>query len=200
MTEPDDQIGEDEWAASRLFGHEPSAAPQPERNDDDEASVPAPVEHDAPPTPITSVGPDEPIDANAGAKKTAVVLGAGLLVAVVAIVAALTGFGHRDEPAVADTAPSVPMRASTAPTQSAPPPTDSDQSVPFTASANCPAGSTSAQALTDTAGDSAWVCVRGAPGGQVDGQVLHIDLGRSYLLTAVSVTPGLGRENLRRQG
>jgi hypothetical protein len=34
------------------------------------------------------------------------------------------------------------------------------------------------------------VCVRGAPGGQVDGQVLHIDLGRSYLLTAVSVTPG----------
>jgi hypothetical protein len=34
------------------------------------------------------------------------------------------------------------------------------------------------------------VCVRGGPGGQVDGQVLHIDLGRSYLLTAVSVTPG----------
>jgi hypothetical protein len=34
------------------------------------------------------------------------------------------------------------------------------------------------------------VCVRGAPGGQVDGQVLHIDLGRSHLLTAVSVTPG----------
>jgi hypothetical protein len=32
--------------------------------------------------------------------------------------------------------------------------------------------------------------VRGAPGGRVDGQVLHIDLGRSYLLTAVSVTPG----------
>lgn len=196
MTEPDDQVGEDEWAASRLFGPEPSAAPQPERNDDDggheddEKCVPASAERDAPPTPITSVGPEEPIDANAGAKKTAAVLGAGLLAAVVAIVAALTGFGHRDEPAVADTAPSVPMRASAAPTQSVPPPPDSDQSVPFIASANCPAGSTSAQALTDTAGDSAWVCVRGAPGGQVDGQVLHIDLGRSYLLTAVSVTPG----------
>jgi hypothetical protein len=205
MTEPDDQIGEDEWAASLLFGPEPSAAPQPERNDDedlghhddddggdddDDGSVPASAEPDAPPTPTISVGPAEPIDANAGAKKTAVVLGAGLLVAVIAIVATLTVFGRPNEPAVADTAPSVPARPSIAPTQSAPPPTDSDQSVPFTASARCPAGSTSAQALTDTAGDSAWVCVRGAPGGQVDGQVLHIDLGRSHLLTAVSVTPG----------
>jgi hypothetical protein len=194
MTEPDDQIDEDDWAASLLFGPEPSAAPEPEPNDDED---PGHHDHDdggpdddALPTPDTSVGPDEPIDANAGAKKAAVVLGAGLLVAVVAIALALTGFGQRDEPAVADTAPNVPARATTAPTQSAPPPPDSDQSVPFTASANCPAGSTSPQALTDTAGDSAWVCVRGAPGGQVDGQVLHIDLGRSYLLTAVSVTPG----------
>ena len=192
MTEPDDQSDEDEWAASLLFGPEPSAAPEPEPNDDED---PGHHDHDdggpdddALPPPDTSVGPDEPIDANAGAKKAAVVLGAVLLVAVAAIVAALTGFGHRDEPAVADTSPTV--RATTAPTQSAPPPTDSDQSVPFTASANCPAGSTSPQALTDTAGDSAWVCVRGAPGGQVDGQVLHIDLGHSYLLTAVSVTPG----------
>src|SRR4029077_2861403 len=153
-------------------------------------SVPARVDANALPAPDTSVGPEEPIDANAGAKKAAVVLGAGLLVAVVASVVALTGFGHREEPAAADTAPSVPERAPMTPTQSDAPPTDSDQSVPFTATANCPAGSTPAQALTDTAGDSAWVCVRGAPSGQVDGQVLHIDLGRSYLLTAVSVTPG----------
>jgi hypothetical protein len=189
MTEPEDQIGEDEWAADLLFGPEPSAAPQPERNDDEELSHPHPDEG-TPPTPVAIVGPEESIDVNAGAKKTAVALGAGLLVAVVAIVAALTGFGQSDEPAVADTAPNGPVRAPAAPTQTAPPPTDSDPSVPFTASANCPAGSTSAQALTDTADDSAWVCVRGAPGGQVDGQVLHIDLGRSYLLTAVSVTPG----------
>jgi hypothetical protein len=182
MTEPDGQIGEDEWAASLLFGPEPSAAPQPEHNDDHDEGTP--------PTPIASVGPEESIDANAGAKKTAVVLGAGLLVAVVAIIVTLTGFGQSDEPAVADTAPNVPVRAPTTPTQTALPPADSDQSVPFTASANCPAGSTSAQALTDTTGDSAWVCVRGVPGGQVDGQVLHIDLGRSHLLTAVSVTPG----------
>ena len=88
MTEPDGRVGEDEWAASLLFDPEPSAAPLPVRDDgedlghhdDDEGSVPASVEFDAPPTPITSVGADAPIDANAGAKKTAVVLGAGLLV------------------------------------------------------------------------------------------------------------------------
>jgi hypothetical protein len=63
---------------------------------------------------------------------------------------------------------------------------DQDQAVAYTASAHCPAGSTSAQALSDTASDSAWVCVRGG----VDGQVLHIDFGKSYVLTAVSVVPG----------
>jgi hypothetical protein len=192
MTEPNNEIGDEEWAADLLFGPESSAAPRPDKNDngdseDDETSLSSPVNVNDPP-PSTS--PKELIDANAGAKKTAVVLGAGLLVAVVAIVAALTGFGHHDEPAVTDTAPSVPQRAPTTSTQTANPPTDPDQSIPFTASANCPAGSTSAQALTDAAGDSAWVCVRGAPGGQVDGQVLHIELGHSYLLTAVSVTPG----------
>ena len=181
MTEPDDQVDENEWAASVLFGPEPSAAPPPERND--EAT-------DAPPPPVASAPQEEPLHTNAGAKKTATVLGAGLLLTMVAIVAALTMFGHPDEPAAADNAPSPLPHPAAAPTQTVPAPTDSDQSVPFTATANCAAGSTSAQALTDTAGDSAWVCVRGAPGGQVDGQVLHIDLGRSYLLTAVAVTPG----------
>ena len=129
-------------------------------------------------------------DTNAGAKKTALVLGVGLVVAVVAIFAGLTMFSRHDPPARQD-APRARVAAqpTAAPAPSAAPP-DSDQAVAFTASANCPAGSTSAQALTDTASDSAWVCVRGAPGGQVDGQVLHIDLGRSYLLTAVAITPG----------
>ncbi len=129
-------------------------------------------------------------DTNAGAKKTALVLGVGLVVAVVAIFAGLTVFSRHD-PAARQDAPRARVAAqpTAAPASSAAPP-DSDQAVAFTASANCPAGSTSAQALTDTASDSAWVCVRGAPGGQVDGQVLHIDLGRSYLLTAVAITPG----------
>ena len=131
-------------------------------------------------------------DANAGSKKTALVLGAGLVVAIVAIVGAFVMFSSPDTPASPDTAtPTAAAPApSAAPTSAPPAPPDQDQAVPFTASANCPPGSTSAQALTDTASDSAWVCVRGAPGGQVDGQVLHIDLGRSYVLSAVSITPG----------
>jgi hypothetical protein len=62
--------------------------------------------------------------------------------------------------------------------------------VPYTASADCPPGSTSAQALTDTTTDSAWVCVRGTANARVDGQVLRVDFGRTYALSAVSVTPG----------
>ena len=131
-------------------------------------------------------------DANAGSKKTALVLGAGLVVAIVAIVGAFVMFSSPDTPASPDTAtPTAAAPApSAAPTSAPHAAPDQDQAVPFTASANCPPGSTSAQALTDTASDSAWVCVRGAPGGQVDGQVLHIDLGRSYVLSAVSITPG----------
>jgi hypothetical protein len=34
------------------------------------------------------------------------------------------------------------------------------------------------------------VCVRGAQGATVDGQVLHVDFGRSQVLSAVSITPG----------
>ena len=65
-----------------------------------------------------------------------------------------------------------------------------EQAIPYTASADCPPGSTSAQALTDTTSDSAWVCVRGGPGSAVDGQVLNVDLGRTHQVVAVEITPG----------
>jgi hypothetical protein len=103
-------------------------------------------------------------------------------------VAALVTFGDSAPPPTRP-APLIAVSAAPAPTPTALP-AGGDQAVPYTASANCPAGSTSAQALTDTSSDSAWVCVRGAQGATVDGQVLHVDLGRSYVLAAVSVTPG----------
>jgi hypothetical protein len=151
---------------------------------------PEPVDLDAPsqrePGDTAGVG-----DANAGSKKTALVLGAGLMAAIAAIVGAFVMIDSPDSPATLDIpTPTAAAAASAAPTSAAPAGSDQDQAVAFTASANCPAGSTSAQALTDTPSDSAWVCVRGAPGGQVDGQVLHVDLGRSYVLSAVSITPG----------
>jgi hypothetical protein len=183
--------GEDEWVASLLFDREP-----PQGNDEEMSGAdPEAVQADDTDTAAEPLDLDSPTDApsdgthaNVGAKKAAMVLAAALLAAVLVIIGALRVFHRSDPPAPPNTLPRN-ITAQASPTL-APPPADADQDVPFTASANCPAGSTSAQALTDTTSDSAWVCVRGAPGGQVDGQVLHIDLGRSYLLTAVSVTPG----------
>jgi len=170
--------GEDRWVAS-LFDRHPPQGGGPH-------AAAEPLDLD----PAPNSGPDaigDVNDSNTGAGKIAMVLAAALLAAVLVIAAAMILFRRSDPQAPPNPLPpSITAQPSAPP---APPPTG-DQAVPFTASANCPAGSTSAQALTDIASDSAWVCVRGAPGGQVDGQVLHIDLGRSYLLTAVSVTPG----------
>jgi hypothetical protein len=199
MGDADRAVSAQEWGADMLYGCEPSAAPPTEniaaaadadftesRSDDKRADAVAIHATEGVPA---DTEPDEPADVNAGAKKTALVLGAGLVAAVAAIVAALVL--SSDAPAApARPAPAAVASAVPVPTTAAAPQPDSEQAIPFTASANCPAGSTSAQALTDTASDSAWVCVRGAPGAAVDGQVLHIDMGRSYLLTAVAVTPG----------
>jgi hypothetical protein len=189
---------EDAWAADMLYGSEPSAAPPTEtlEIDADMSCVASESGDQASPSDVgdeTVVLDDplpsrEPRDVNAGAKKAAVVLGAGLLLAVGVVVAALVGLNG----AAAPPGPQpVPVAASAAPVPAtAAPPPDQDQAVSYTASANCPPGSTSAQALADTGSDSAWVCVRGAQGATVDGQVLRIALGRSYVLSAVSVTPG----------
>ena len=61
-----------------------------------------------------------------------------------------------------------------------------DAPIPFVASADCPAGSTPAQSVAGGDPTRAWVCVRGG----VDGQVLTLDLGRTMLVTALSITPG----------
>lgn len=186
-------MNEDDWAADRLFGSEPSAAPPAQTPVADEAETPsdaqgpdANVDLDASAVPP---GAGEQPDINAGAKKTAMVFGTALLCAVAVIVAALITFDDTAPTPSARPMPAVAVAAAPAPTPIAAA-ADQDQAVPYAASANCPAGSTSAQALTDTSSDSAWVCVRGAQGATVDGQVLHVDLGRSYVLAAVSVTPG----------
>lgn len=64
-------------------------------------------------------------------------------------------------------------------------PVSTDAPIPFTASADCPPGSTAAQSLADPQARTPWICVR-----PVDGQVLMIDLGRTYVITAVSIVPG----------
>jgi hypothetical protein len=185
---------EEDWAADRLYGSEPSAAPPTETLVAEEAEMPGDATEPDEAIDLDAgaalADVEEPPDVNAGAKKTAMVLGGALLCAVAVIVAALVTFSDTAPPPTRSTPP-VAVSAAPAPTPTAAPADqDQDQAVPYTASANCPAGSTSAQALTDTSSDSAWVCVRGSAGATVDGQVLHIDLGRSYVLAAVSITPG----------
>jgi hypothetical protein len=189
---------EEAWAADMLYGCEPSSAPPTETLVVNEGEKPrGAAESGAAAATEDSVQldaerqPDEsaPPDVNAGAKKTAVVLGAALLGAVAVIVTALVTFSDTA------TAPSPRPTPSAAASAGAVPTTalkhaDQDRVIAYTASANCPAGSTSAQSLTDTTSDSAWVCVRGTQGAAVDGQVLRVDLGSSHVLSAVSITPG----------
>lgn len=79
-------------------------------------------------------------------------------------------------------APVAPRMTEVAP-PSAPP--NVDGPLPFTASSDCPPGSTAAQSVADPNSTTPWVCVR-----SVDGQVLEIDLGRTFVITAVSIVPG----------
>lgn len=110
---------------------------------------------------------------------------------VAALVAAVAFYSHDSQPgapaggslsepqavAVAKPAPTSPRVAPGA-----------DRPLPYTADAqgSCAAGSTPAQTMSGNDPRNAFVCVRG--GG--DGQIITIDLGRSYVITAVSLTPG----------
>jgi hypothetical protein len=70
-----------------------------------------------------------------------------------------------------------------------------DRPLSFTASANCPAGSTSAQTMDGSDPSNAFVCVRNT----VDGQVIRLELPKTYVITAISLTPGwLGKDSSGR--
>ena len=147
------------------------------------------------------------VDVDNGARRTAAWLGIGIVVAAATIVA---GFvfcsGGSRPPQPSGSAP--PPPASAAPRTNAVAPI-TNGTIPFSASAaGCKSGSSSPQSLSDTAGDAAWVCVRGTPDEQVDGQVLQVgfacDAARpasvcSYLVDSVSVTPGSVARNSAAQ-
>jgi len=89
-------------------------------------------------------------------------------------------------------APQVAVVAAPAPSAPAAPNTGLDGPIPFQASADCPPGSTAAQAVAGTTPNRAWVCVRDG----ADGQVLTLDLGRPMKITAISIVPGwVGTDN-----
>jgi hypothetical protein len=90
----------------------------------------------------------------------------------------LTALGDPQAVAVAKPAPSADPS----------PATGADRPLPYTADAaeSCPAGSTAAQTMAGADPRNAFVCVRNG----LDGQVIDIDLGKTYVITAISLTPG----------
>ena len=213
------------WVLERLNDDEPALIIADDRRaaDDDTIETPPPDEDDSGPAqqppaePNTNQLLDQPpqdldespipqapdvagADVNAGARRTALWLGSGVVLVAVLIVGAFVVVGGGP-----DRAPAAQHRATTpavlaAPTTANLPVPQQDQAVPFTPSTDsCSAGSTSPLALTDTSTDTAWVCARGPQESFLDGQVLHVkftcDSSRpestcSYMLNSVAVTPG----------
>lgn len=147
--------------------------------------------------------PTEPVDLDAGQDGPPkerfdhkLLWGFGGLVAA-GIVAALAGsvimYSHDGKPAPSSGGslgePQAVAVAKPAPTPAANPDSPGrDRSLPYTADANgsCAEGSTPAQTMSGTDPHNAFVCVRG--GG--DGQTIDLNLGRTYMVTAISCTCG----------
>ncbi|WP_433574678.1 discoidin domain-containing protein [Nocardia brasiliensis] len=120
-------------------------------------------------------------------RKPKVALTAVAALAVVVILVLVTGTGG-DEPAqqlvTAAPAPSSALPPSSAPADS--PPVGANIKV-VSAEATCPPGSTPGMDAFDGRPATAWSCGRSF---NVDGQVLRIDLGRSYTIDSIGLVPG----------
>jgi hypothetical protein len=117
--------------------------------------------------------------------------GAAVLAVLAALIGALLLYGSGDKPGPVTQASLADPAAAAPPAAEPPAPAASvgnDRPLPYSADAagSCPAGSTSAQTMTGTDPHNAFVCVRNG----VDGQVIDIDLSKTYTVTAISLTPG----------
>jgi hypothetical protein len=114
---------------------------------------------------------------------------------VVVVLGATLMSGGSSKPAGDDPSARPAVITTAAPTPVAAEIAGVDRPLPFTASANCPTGSTSAQTLDGTDPTNAFVCVRNL----VDGQVIRLDLPKTYVVTAISLTPGwIGKDSSGR--
>lgn len=122
-------------------------------------------------------------------KRIAIGFGAATVAATLLVSGALLAM--RSDPHTSD--PPQPVQPNTrlsvlaAPSSTTAAPDNQDSTIPYTATAvGCLPGSTAAQSVAGTDPTQAWVCVTG---GNV-GQYLIINLGRTMVVTAVSITPG----------
>ncbi|MFF0457881.1 discoidin domain-containing protein [Nocardia africana] len=164
-----------------------------ERAGADEAKTPA-SEPDKPTQPERSSRSDKPAGAAAPAQqllamvrkpKVAIAL-AGVLVIVIILALVTTG-GKKD----GGDQVKVVTAAAAAPPTAAPKPSDSLTAGTViqvkSAESHCPSGSTPGMDAFSGQADKAWSCVRAY---RVDGQVLTIDLGKTYRIDSVGIVPG----------
>ncbi|MBO0879965.1 MAG: hypothetical protein J2P17_06280 [Mycobacterium sp.] len=120
---------------------------------------------------------------------------AGIVIVVLGAMLLSGGGKPAGGPGAASDARAGTTISTVAPTPVAAEAAGADRPLSFTASANCPAGSTSAQTMDGSDPSNAFVCVRNT----VDGQVIRIDLPKTYVITAISITPGwLGKDSSGR--
>ena len=119
-------------------------------------------------------------------KRIAVGFGAATVAATLVVSGALLAMRsdpHTSEPPQ----PSTRLSVLAAPSSTTAAPDNQDSTIPYTATAvGCLPGSTAAQSVAGADPTQAWVCVTG---GNI-GQFLTINLGRTMVVTAVSLTPG----------
>lgn len=171
------------WAATQRwldeFDRDPTEADMDDRPHDlDEINL----------TPAAPAKPTVAVNAPAPRFNKAVAAGfaAATVLATVTVTVILLSMRTTAHTAAENTTPTTQISVAAAPPDPAPADTGTDSPIPFTASAACPPGSTAAQAVAGDDPGRAWVCVRNG----VDGQVFTLDLGRTMVITAVSITPG----------
>ena len=167
----------------------------PDDDTEDLAAQQGPEHTDTEPVTLGAPGdalPDEPPAEAANRapprfnKSVAIGFVAATAVATIAVTATLLGMRSSPQPADETAMPTTQISYRRRPPQRSPAPTVKTAPIPFTATAWCPPGSTAAQSVAGHDPTQAWVCVRGG----VDGQTLDIDLGRTMVVTALSITPG----------
>ncbi|WP_280313027.1 hypothetical protein [Nocardia abscessus] len=151
---------------------EPEPEPEPERPATPQANRLAPAQQIAK-------------DALVQLRKPRVALIVGAVVAVLLVLLLVTT-GGQEKTAQDQLLVVTPPPTSAAPATSAAPPASSIIQ-PKSADSKCPPGSTSAMDAFGGQTGKAWSCVRAY---KVDGQVVTIDLGKTYQIDSIGIVPG----------
>ncbi|MEU7632244.1 discoidin domain-containing protein [Nocardia sp. NPDC049220] len=125
-------------------------------------------------------------DALTQLRKPKVALAVGAVVAVLLVLLLITTGGQEKDTAQDQILVVTPPPTSAAPSTSAAPAAGSIIQVK-SADAKCPPGSTSAMDAFSGQSGKAWSCVRAY---KVDGQVVTIDLGKTYQVDSIGIVPG----------